>query len=550
MQAQTQGAAIELRPYQAEAQAAMAAHWQEAEAGALVVMATGTGKTFTALHRAAAVIQTGGRVLWLAHRAELIHQPVQTWQQVPGLASGSVGICMASDKQLAADLVVASTQTMGRREADCWPVLQAYLGHGLPSLIVLDECHHYADDGAGMFAGLVAALQTQAPAARWLGLTATPERLDGRSLGRLWGGQAAYTYDYVSAIADGMLVPPVVQLCQIELPPEAQAAYAQALVDEDEAEAARVLVRAGVVSHTAEAMQQHLGSRCAIVFTADLAQARETTEALQAAGWRADTITGTTAKAQRAGMLAAIQLGQLDCLVNCGVLTEGTDLPCVDLIVAARPFASKVLWVQACGRGLRLYPGKAECIILDLVGASEEHDLAHAAALLDVQKGPAEAEARAGATGAVLPAWERIRTQERARWLVLDDGIWLCDLGRHGAAWLVETAQGWLLLHSRRPDRLLQRPRRLHRSPAAVGHAMALGNDLYRQAGALARPGAEWRDLEPTDGQRRYLASCGLSADTRGQASDLLSVRTARGALWHWGGAAQAFGCRPGKCLI
>lgn len=539
---------LALRGYQQAAQQAMQHHWQTTGSGSLLVMATGTGKTFTALHRAASIIQKGGRVLWLAHRAELIHQPVRTWTSTPGLATGTVGTCMAATKELGMDLVVASTQTLGRGLVDgTFQLLARYLAHGLPSLVVLDEAHHYADDGDGQFAALVAAIQTAAPDAKWLGLTATPERLDGRSIGRLWGGCAAFSYDYVSAIRDGMLVPPVVEVDQIQLPAEAAEAYELAQQEEDWREAAALLIREGVVAHTVAAMERHRGRRRGLVFCATVAQARATAAALGAEGWEPAVVSANTPRAVREKHLADFQAGWLDVLVNCNVLTEGTDLPCVDLIVAARPFSSKVLWVQAVGRGLRLYPQKESCLVLDLVGASLEHDLAHAAALLERQE-TAQQDERQSTSGGSLTDWERIRTQARARWLELRSHIWVCDLGRHGAAWLVETAQGWHLYHSRRPDRLLEPPRAMHYGPADVGHAMALGNDLYRQAGAIAQTGAAWRDKPPTAGQRAYLERHELTAATRGAASDLLSLRSARAAVWSWKGPRAAFRVEPGKC--
>ena len=89
----------------------------------------------------------------------------------------------------------------------------------------------------------------------------------------------------------------------------------------------------------------------------------------------------------------------------------------------------------------------------------------------------------------------------------------------------------------------------MHHGPADVGHAMSLGNDLYRQAGAIAQNGAGWREKPPTDGQRRYLKRHRLTAATRGEASDMLSLRSARAAVWGWHGARDAFQVEPGKCL-
>jgi len=387
-------ARVQLRPYQTDAIDAIRDRFVAGNDAALLVMATGTGKTHTGLTMVEKTIRRGGRVLWLAHRDELVRQPIRAWE---GLAqfrdAGSAGIVQAGSRQYGADFVTASAGTIGRAPDDPDGALARVMSGSDDKpvrLLVVDECHHYADDGRGMFAKIIPALTAHADRLgisppRRIGLTATPERSDGRSLAGIWGDGPAYVYGYRSAIEDGYLCPPRFVLDRMELPDDVAAQVAAARESEDgvDRETARALLDAGLVEWTIESMGRHLRGRSVIVFTCDLNQAGLITEGLRGQGWRAAVVSGSTPSGQRRALLRAFDRGDLDVLVNCNVLTEGTDLPRCDALVMARPFASKVLYIQAVGRGLRLFPGKTSCLVLDVLGSSEEHDLTHAVGLLE-----------------------------------------------------------------------------------------------------------------------------------------------------------------------
>jgi superfamily II DNA or RNA helicase len=382
------GARVQLRPYQDDAIESVRERFRE-DRRALLVMCTGAGKTLTALTIAAKVVAKGGRVLWLAHRRELVEQPVRAWNALAQLRGvGTAGIVQAERDDFGADLVCASMGTVGRAPTTTGSRLRRIMEADAPPirLIVQDEAHHVAADGRGMFAALMSSIDEVAGDVRpfVLGLTATPERADGRDLSGLWGDAPAYVYAYTRAISEGYLVPPRIILDRLELDDETRATVA-ASRDSDggvDRETAKALQDAGLVDHTVGSICRHLGGRSVIAFVCDLAQAYDLRGELLAAGVRAEVVAGETKGADRAQRLADFKAGRVDVLVNCSVLTEGTDLPRCDAIVLARPFASKVLFVQAVGRGLRLYPGKADCLLLDVLGATEEHSLTHAAAML------------------------------------------------------------------------------------------------------------------------------------------------------------------------
>lgn len=557
---------MSLRPYQLAAREAVRARYLRGERAALVVLPTGTGKTRTALSMAADTIRRGKRVLWLAHRSELIEQPVKAWNALPDFAdAGSAGQVMAGLDEAGADLVCASVQTLARGDR-----LDRVLRAGLPTLVVVDEAHHSA---AGQWRTVLDRLDDEAASKGtrppwWLGLTATPERTDRADLSALWGEEPAYVYTYQEAIADGYLCPPVFAVDRLEMDDETKDLLAKANADNDEAEMARLLLRSGVVEHTVKSMQANAKGRRSLVFTADVTQAIETRGALLEAGMRAAMVSGETPAAQRRAILRAFEREELDAICNCAVLTEGTDLPACDAVVLARPFSSKPLYVQAVGRGLRLYQGKDECVVLDLVGASEEHSLIMAAALLppgesgdDMRKPftgslrrridkmvpplrvrcvPADDDREPDGRGwqivameigpAVVPVepilvrvpgdverdpngrvnvpdmW-RERSPVMAEWARVEPGVWACGAGQHGLVMLVDLGDGWMSYLFRKGAR---KPQPMGRRPCSEEVARSLGDDLFRQAQGIVRRDAEWKRRPPTDKALDYAARMGI----------------------------------------
>lgn len=573
-----------LRPYQSQARDAVRDHYRSGNRAALIVLPTGTGKTFTALSMISTTIGAGKRVLWLAHRTELIDQPIKAWRAIPHLAdAGSVGAVKAERDDTDADLVCASVQTLCRSER-----LERVLSHGLPAVVVVDEAHHAA---AGQWRGILEAIDERADADGvsrpwWLGLTATPERADRASLAKTWGEGAAFVYTYDEAIREGYLCEPRFVVDRLEMDQETRRLIEQASAKDDEAELARLLLVAGIAEHTAQSMGQYASGRRALVFTASVEQAHITEKQLVADGWRARTVHAGTSAQDRAAILHGFQAGEVNAICNCAVLTEGTDLPSCDCIVAARPFSSKPLWVQSVGRGLRLYPGKDECLVLDLGGASEEHTMVMAAALLDtkvehqpfvgrtvrrvgdlavglrVQVVPTddggwevtgfvvgEAMARLDPPVPVevpgdvvretetearpnIPGMWKDRARVLAEWVDLDHGsAWACDCGQHGTVFLLELApDGWMSFLLPKKAR---KPRPLGRALCGMEFARALGDDLFRQASGLVSKRAKWRDLPPSDASVRYAGMLGITTEglDQGAVSNAICLVKGRRAL-------------------
>lgn len=402
---------MKFRPYQIEAQQAVRDAWMLALPGdphPMLVMCTGSGKTETALGLVLEDAREGRRVLWLAHREELVVEPYERMSRHwPDLALRA-GVVQASRDDVAAQVVFASIPTLASGDR-----LERLLAHGEFDLVVVDEAHHSPSRSHS------AVIQRILDGgARALALTATPDRDDGLDLGEFW--EIVYAYGIVDAIEDGWLVPPYAVVNRL---PELDLSKVSGRRDYDDAELGAALLAAHVVEHTVEVLGQvHTAVRLpersetielsaegrgTLVFTATVEQAEVTAAALREAGWSAYPISGETPKDQRRRLIHAFRRGDIDVLCNAAVLTEGTDLPRASCVVLARPTRSWSLYCQMLGRGLRLFGlpkthpgnnakhpdyqaagGKSECLVLDLAGATEEHSLIAAPVLIGGSRCP------------------------------------------------------------------------------------------------------------------------------------------------------------------
>lgn len=325
---------LEPRPYQHAAIAAVRARFRAGKKSVLLQMQTGAGKTIVAAYVIEAAYNRGRRSLFVAGRVELIDQTVHKL----GLAGlDRIRVIQASRDvgPKDAEVTVASIQTL---VTDRWQ-------EALPDadLLILDECHH---GNARTWAGFL----RRYPNAHKLGLSATPERADGKPLGDLF--DSLVTGPQVNELIDlGHLVPCVVY------PPTG----------------GEKLDVKQVALDPVSAYQRHGEGERAIVFCTSVKHAQITSAEFNAAGIASAVIDGTMADGLRRATLARHRRGDLRVLCSIGVLTEGYDDPGVTVAILARGFGHPGLYLQCCGRVLRPFPGKTKAIIIDLVGSSWEH---------------------------------------------------------------------------------------------------------------------------------------------------------------------------------
>ncbi len=339
-----------LRPYQSDGINRIRAAIREGHRRILVSAPTGSGKTVLATEgMILPAVARGKRVLFLAHRTELISQ---CYARLP---DDLTGVIKSGQRPWPdAPIQVASVQTLIRRTPP--PA----------DLIIWDECHHRPAASYEKISALY-------PNAIHVGITATAYRSSGAGLGKHFDTIIELA-DINELIALGFLVP-----SRTFAPPAPDLTNVTTTAgDYNQQQLGFAVDKPKLVGNIVSTYLARANGRKAILFAVTVAHSRNLTAAFCQAGIRAAHLDGKTDPEERAGMIARLgSTGQdrLDVICNCGVLTEGTDIPICSCIILARPTKSRGLWKQCCGRGLRPHPSKTDCIILDHAGCYHRHGL-------------------------------------------------------------------------------------------------------------------------------------------------------------------------------
>jgi superfamily II DNA or RNA helicase len=219
------------------------------------------------------------------------------------------------------------------------------------SLVVVDECHHAISDSYGK----VIDWYTANPDLKILGLTATPDRHDGKAMGKRFE-KVAYAYDIKDGIDDGWLVP--IEQSSVFVDGLDYSAIKSQMGDLNGKELAKVLEFEENLHAIADPTVKMTGDRKTLMFAASVVQAERLTEILNR--HKPDSarfVCGSTPKETRRGMFADYAVNKFQYLVNVGVATEGFDDPGIQCVVLARPTKSRPLFTQMVGRGTRPLPG-------------------------------------------------------------------------------------------------------------------------------------------------------------------------------------------------
>ena len=324
----------------------------------LLVLPTGGGKTVCFTYMTQQAVTKGRRVLIVVHRRELVTQTAKALEAwgvehgliLPGLARVDVPV------------QVAMVQTLARRlRGPEWA--QAF------DFIIVDEAHH------GIQSSSWGQVLQAYPGAKYLGVTATPCRLDGKGLGKHVQGffdTLVVGPTVAELIEQGRLVRPVVfapasgpELSGIK---KSAGDYAQGALAER-------MMGAGITGDAVLHYRRQCEGAPGIAFTVTRAHAAAVTAEFQAAGYQAAMLTGETPDRERAAMIEDLGAGRLNVLASCNVVSEGTDIPAVVAAILLRPTASYALAMQQMGRALRTAPGKDKAIILDHAGNCLRHGL-------------------------------------------------------------------------------------------------------------------------------------------------------------------------------
>ncbi len=341
-------APIELRPYQVEALEKIIAELARIRA-TLLMLATGLGKTVTFAALARHYVERGGKVLVLAHRAELLEQAAEKLRAF-GLRVEIEQADQRIDPNNLPDVVCASVQTLQRKRL-------ARLHLDTFTLVIVDESHH-------VVAKSYRAILDHFASSKVLGVTATADRTDRVGLHNVIES-VAYRMEIAAGIKGGWLVPIELRSVVVE-----GLDLSRVRVIAGELQAAELeteLVRDEVLHQIAGPLAELAAGRQTLVFTVGVEQAHALARVLGGYSVRAAAIDGSMPGDERKRVIADYRAGRVQALTNCMVLTEGFDAPETACIALARPTSSRSLITQMIGRGTRLAEGKRNCLVLDFV---------------------------------------------------------------------------------------------------------------------------------------------------------------------------------------
>jgi superfamily II DNA or RNA helicase len=342
---------ISLRFYQSIDIAAIRSAFGAGHRAVLYVAPTGSGKTVLFTYIASEMARRGKRAWILVHRQELLSQSSGS------LTAFDIGHGLISP-QYAADpsalLQVASVQTLTRRIGSMAP----------PDLIIVDEAHHSVSESYSR-------IIQRWPQVKVLGVSATPERLDGKGLGQIFNHMVIGP-TVANLTRDGYLAPATVyappQLLDMSGVAKRGGDFAK---DETAKRVDQPTITGDAVSH----YQRICPGVPAIAFCASVLHAEHVAAQFAAAGFRAASVDGSMDDRQRKGMIEGLGNGRVQVLTSCDLISEGLDIPSVTAAILLRPTQSLGLARQQIGRVLRPSPGKGRAIILDHVGNIVRHGL-------------------------------------------------------------------------------------------------------------------------------------------------------------------------------
>jgi superfamily II DNA or RNA helicase len=340
-----------LRPYQVNLTEQARASLRGGCRRLLIQSATGSGKTVLIANLLARAAAKGKRSWFCVHRKELLDQAVQTFVDAADIHTGIVAAGYPMDPS--APVQVCSVGSLKKRLSKLQP----------PDLIVFDECHHVPSASWSSIAQAV-------PKAHQIGLTATPQRLDGKGLGAFFDALILGP-SVADLIAQGYLspyrlfAPGTVDTSQIH----------RVAGDFNKAEVATAMSASTVVGDAVDTYRKHAEAGRALVFVWSLKASRALAAAFTDAGITAAHVDGETPKDERKRAMDAFRAGDLRVICNVDLFGEGLDVPAVDAVFLLRPTESLGLYLQQCGRGLRPSPGKASVRIFDHVGNWTRHGL-------------------------------------------------------------------------------------------------------------------------------------------------------------------------------
>lgn len=338
----------------------------------LLVCPTGGGKTVLASHIIeSAITQFSRRVLFVAHRIELINQ---TAKQLAKFGVTDIGVIRGNDDRVNPDAMVqvASIDTLRNREKPPADIVFVDEAHRALANSYLELFVHYKDS-------------------LHIGLTATPFRTDNQGLGEVYKALVICAKPS-QLIADKFIVEPRIFVAPI-LPDLDGVDISGMSHDYHNAQLAAAMQRGTLIGNLVEEWKKHAAGRRTVVFAVNIEHSKKIVEAFRAEGIAAAHLDANTSEDERTQILLRLEKYEIQVVSNCDVLSEGWDQPSVKCVALCRPTQSTRLHLQQCGRILRPWEGDVfseaptGALILDHAGNCFRHGLPQQDREFDLQYG-------------------------------------------------------------------------------------------------------------------------------------------------------------------
>ncbi|WML53333.1 DEAD/DEAH box helicase family protein [Neobacillus sp. PS3-12] len=325
---------------------------EEEYSKALVVMATGLGKTYLAGFFA----QNFDRILFIAHREEILYQAKNSFENI--MPEKHYGFYNGKEKDSNADVIFASIFTLS---------MKTHLEKFHPDefdLIIVDEFHHAAADSYKR------ALDYFQP--RFLlGITATPDRNDNKDVYAICDGNVAFRLDFLDAIQRKWLAP-FKYYGVYDDTDYSQITWLGNRYDEEELLNAQL--RDDLVDKILQTWKNKKQTRT-LGFCSSIKQANFLSNYFNNNGFQTVSLHSQQLGVNRKKVISQLSKGEIDVIFTVDLFNEGIDIPSVDTLLFVRPTESLTVFTQQIGRGLRIYPEKEACVIIDLIGNYRNADI-------------------------------------------------------------------------------------------------------------------------------------------------------------------------------
>lgn len=521
---------IQLRKYQEQAIEAILAKRKDGVTRQLISIPTGGGKTITF---AELTRRMNCKTLIVAHTDELITQAIDKVGIVIGSGS-DIGRCQAFNNDIEKKIVVSSIQSICRETR-----LEQLKAQNF-ELLIIDECHHST---ANSYQKVIKALgfMDNNPAKLLVGFTATSQRGDRKALAEVFQ-EITYQKEILYMIEENFLCD--LRGIRIETDIDLDG-VASRCGDFVESQLEAVVNTDSQNELIVDSYIEHLDGQKTIAFCVNVAHSQDLAEAFQDAGIKAAAVYGSMKPDDRKTVIEDFANGEIQVLTNCMVLTEGFDEPSITGVMMCRPTKNPTLYTQCIGRGLRTFPNKKECLVLDftannnkilglgsLLGADAKgkpKDIKNNQSILEA----IQEQIKIASKGNLVSTSFDLIDRSPLKWTILGNAGFKLPLGNNKNIFVMRGSDGRYSATIRQGDDVIGTLIQNADQELCIG--VSEGYAKQNNCAHISNKTAPWRSRPASPGQLSYLEKLGYNTKnckiTMGEASEIIEESKA----WQWG---------------